>query len=117
MSKYITLLVIILLLVLCFPFCNKEEKGASVVVTVVTFINSAEEKVEDATVRVYCTEPGCIIDDTKKTNAYGESAHAFDHEAVLAIETIKVVPFDTLYGTGIADLVKGKTIAVRVEIK
>ena len=84
---------------------------------VVRVVNNDDEEVVGATVRVYCTEPECIIEDIKTTDDKGFSVHTFELEAVLAIDVTKVIGSDTLSGNGTADLLKNETVSVKIKIK
>ena len=46
--------------------------------------------ISGASVRLYCTEEACILENTQETNSKGFSRHEFTHPAILAIEAIKV---------------------------
>lgn len=83
---------------------------------IVRVINNNDEQVAGATVRVYCTEPNCIIEDLKTTDDKGFSIHTFENEAVLAVEVTKMIGSDTLSGSGTADLVKNETVSVKIKI-
>lgn len=83
---------------------------------VVKVVNNDDEEVVGATVRVYCTELECIIEDIKTTDEKGFSIHTFENEAVLAIEVTKMIGTDTLSGNGTADLVKNESISVKIKI-
>ena len=82
----------------------------------VRVVNNDNENVAGATVRVYCTEPGCIVEDIQTTDDKGFSVHTFELEAVLAIDVTKVIGSDTLSGNGTADLVKNETVSVKIKI-
>jgi len=95
------------------PSCKPDDPTG----LVVRVVNNDEEEIQGATVRVFCTEPECIIEDIQTTGTTGLSVHTFEFEAVLAIEVTKIqTANDTLSGTGIADLVKNETIQVKVKI-
>ena len=83
---------------------------------IVRVVNNNDEQVEGATVRVYCTEPDCIVEDIKTTDDKGFSVHTFELEAVLAVEVTKIIGSDTLSGSGTADLVKNETVSVKIKI-
>lgn len=83
---------------------------------VVKVVNNDNEEVVGATVRVYCTEPECIIEDVKTTDEKGFSIHTFENEAVLAVEVTKMIGSDTLSGNGTADLVKNESVSVKIKI-
>jgi len=83
----------------------------------VRVVDKIDKQVEGATVRVYCTEPNCIVEDIQTTDDKGFSVHTFELEAVLAIEVTKVIVLDTLTGKGFADLVKNESITVKIKIE
>ncbi len=82
----------------------------------VRVVNNDDEAVVGATVRVYCTEPECIIENIKTTDDKGFSIHVFENEAVLAIKVTKMIGTDTLSGNGTADLVKNESVSVKIKV-
>ena len=117
-NRQLPLPAIVLLLVITawLPAC-KPDDPTGLVVRVVK-VDTAQVEVPGATVRVYCTEPDCIVEDIQTTGATGLSVHTFQYEAVLAIEVTKIESNnDTLFGTGIADLVKNETIQVKITVE
>ncbi len=104
--------------ILWLPSCKPDDPTGLVVRVVKVDTAQVQVEVAGATVRVYCTEPDCIVEDIQTTGATGLSVHTFKYEAVLAIEVTKIENTnDTLFGTGIADLVKNETIQVKIIIE
>ena len=74
------------------------------------------DDVPGATVRVHCDtvkNSGCVVDNKQTTDESGQTIHYFDYEALLTIEAEK----DSLYGRGIADLIRGENLIVKVVVK
>lgn len=106
------------LLVLCFAACKKPVGPSTAVIKVVDTTGSV---VTGATVRVFCTEDLCVVDDTAFSDLNGESEHEFDLPAVLRVQVWKdiattfqtgVNTFEdttfTLYGEGFVRLDEGE---------
>ena len=111
-------IVFMLVITAWLPACKPDDPTSLVVRVVKVDTAQVQVEVPGATVRVYCTEPDCIVEDIQTTGATGLSVHTFKYEAVLAIEVTKIENTnETLFGTGIADLVKNETIQVKITME
>jgi len=76
------------LLSTAFMGCGKNDDPSTALIRV---LDTNGRNVIGATVRVYCVEDLCIIDDTSFSDANGESEHEFELPAVLKVQAWKEI--------------------------
>lgn len=76
------------LIATAFTSCKRSDGPSTAVIRV---LDTNGRLVVGASVRVFCTEPICIIDDSAFTDANGESEHEFDLPAVLKVQAWKQI--------------------------
>ena len=98
------------LMATAFTSCKKSTGPSTALVRI---LDTNGRTIVGATVRVFCTEALCVVDDTAFSDANGESEHEFELPAVLKIQSWKQIStrfqlndstsvdtFYTLYGEG-----------------
>jgi hypothetical protein len=111
--KRLYIILVLLVPVLITAGCRKPDKPKAIV----TVTDLENKYVEGATVTVYSSPNGSIIEDVQTTNEAGQTLHEFNKECILNVKVHIVRNNQNLDGTGLVILKEGETYYETIQVK